>query len=63
MKFKNILIFLITAVLSLCMLFSLAACKDDGTANNNPGSGTQQSSGDPVQLVAPHISLNQSTGV
>ena len=45
------------------MAFSFTACNDDGSANNNSGSGTQQSSGDPVQLVAPHISLNQSTGV
>ena len=45
------------------MALPFVACKDDGSSNNNPGSGTQQSSGDPVQLVAPHISLNQSTGV
>ena len=45
------------------MAFSFTACKDDGSSNNNPDSGTQQPSGDPVQLVAPHISLNQSTGI
>ncbi|MCH5146877.1 MAG: hypothetical protein J1F61_02580, partial [Clostridiales bacterium] len=73
MKFKKILIFLISAILSLCMLFSLAACKDDGSSNNNPDSGTTnpgdgdvgggETPSDPVQLVAPVISLNQSTGV
>ena len=53
------------------MALPLVACKDDGTANNNPDSGTNNPDDeggnntptDPVQLVAPQISLNQSTGV
>ena len=46
------------------MALPLVACKDDGaTGNNNPGSGTTEPEGDPVQLDAPQISLNQSTGV
>ena len=46
------------------MALPLVACKDDGTSNNNPDSGTTDPDiTDPVQLVAPQISLNQSTGV
>ena len=56
------------------MALPLAACEDNGTSNSNPDSGTTNpddgngESGDntptdPVQLVAPQISLNQSTGV
>ena len=63
MKFKKLSLIIISLILTVCMALPLVACKDDGTANNNPDSGTQQPSGDPVQLVAPQISLNQSTGV
>ena len=56
------------------MLFSLAACKDDGSSNNNPDNGgttnPDENGGEDgdgevtaVQLVAPVIFLNQSTGV
>ena len=52
------------------MALPLVACKDDGTSNNNSGSGTNNpddgddgDTTDPVQLVAPQISLNESTGV
>ena len=72
MKTK-IIKFLICALLSVFMAFSFTACKDDSsTGNNNPDSGTNQGENggedgngetDPVQLIAPVISLNQSTGV
>ena len=43
------------------MALPLVACKDDGaTGNNNPGSGTTEPEGDPVQLDAPQISLNDN---
>ena len=56
------------------MALPLIACKDDGSQNNNPDSGTNNPDDgngedgdgevtDPVQLIAPRISLNQSTGV
>ena len=53
------------------MVLPLVACKDDGSGNNNPDSGTTNPDDnggggevtDPVQLVAPVIYLNQSTGV
>ena len=52
------------------MALPLVACKDDGTSNNNPDNGTNQGDNggedgdgevtDPVQLVAPVISLNDN---
>ena len=46
------------------MALPLAACEDNGTSNSNPDSGTTDPDiTDPVQLVAPVISLNESTGV
>ena len=45
------------------MALPLVACEDNGSSNNNPDSGTQEPDTDPVQLIAPVISLNQSTGV
>ncbi|MCH5147620.1 MAG: hypothetical protein J1F61_06455, partial [Clostridiales bacterium] len=71
MKFKKLSLIIISLLLAVCMALPLVACKDDGTANNNPDSGTNNPDDeggnntptDPVQLVAPQISLNQSTGV
>ncbi|MCH5147636.1 MAG: hypothetical protein J1F61_06550, partial [Clostridiales bacterium] len=71
---KKIAILIVSLILAICMALPLVACKDDGSANNNPdNSGTtnpDENGGedgdgetDPVQLVAPVISLNQSTGV
>ena len=74
MKFKKLSLIIISFILAVCMALPLAACEDNGTSNSNPDSGTTNpddgngESGDntptdPVQLVAPQISLNQSTGV
>ena len=69
---KKIAILIVSLILAICMALPLVACKDDGSSNNNPDSGTTNpddgdegggDTTDPVQLVAPVISLNQSTGV
>ena len=72
MKFKKLSLIFISFILAVCMAFSLAACNNGvGTPPENPNSGTNQpddgnggggnengGSTDPVQLVAPVISLD-----
>lgn len=70
MKLKKLFLMLTSAMLALCMLFGLAACKDDGngTTPENPDSGTTNPDGnggdktptEPVQLIAPVISLDEN---
>ena len=60
MKLKKLSLIIISLLLAVCMALPLVACKDDGSSNNNPDSGTQEPDTDPVQLVAPHISLNNN---